>query len=178
MSCLNMVLRVFVTEYYIVWSISQKNIVHILHHDASCTKTPTIGKLNGAKIETYLLEKVRLIHPSTNERNYHIFYQFLQSATPEERREYMLHTHNTHGRRRGSRGEDFVLLNQTGTYERRDGVRCEGWGDAWGDVGCHGEFMICYYYYSYVYGYWWKHLSIHSYSIHPFILHRVFFNNR
>jgi myosin heavy subunit len=48
--------------------------------DVSFTKS---GKLSGASIETYLLEKVRLIHPSPGERNYHIFYQFLKGATDE-----------------------------------------------------------------------------------------------
>ena len=41
------------------------------------------GKLSGASIETYLLEKVCLIHPSEGERNYHVFYQFLSRASPE-----------------------------------------------------------------------------------------------
>ena len=46
------------------------------------------GRLSGASIETYLLEKVRLIHPGVGERNYHIFYQFLSSATPKERSDF------------------------------------------------------------------------------------------
>lgn len=71
------------------------------------------GKLSGAQIETYLLEKVRLIHPGPGERNYHIFYQFLCSATARERKELFL----------GQMGmQDFKLLNMTGTYDRRDGV--------------------------------------------------------
>jgi myosin-5 len=94
------------------------------------------GKLSGAQIETYLLEKVRLIHPSEGERNYHVFYQFLARASPEERRKYML-DEKTVGSPRpsGMRGgyakqlkigvEDFKLLNQTGTYDRRDKV-CDG----------------------------------------------------
>ena len=106
-----------------------------------------LGKLSGAKIETYLLEKVsleergvlfvhvswprsrlthsffdlflsnlqvRLIHPSIGERNYHIFYQFLEAATVAERNELGLD-------KLGVR--DFTLLNGTGgTYDRRDGV--------------------------------------------------------
>jgi myosin V len=94
------------------------------------------GKLSGAQIETYLLEKVRLIHPSEGERNYHVFYQFLARASPEERRKYMLDEKTVGSPRpsgmRGGYGkqlkigvEDFKLLNQTGTYDRRDKV-CDG----------------------------------------------------
>jgi len=71
------------------------------------------GKLTGASIETYLLEKVRLIHPSIGERNYHVFYQFLESATKTEREQFYLDNFFA---------EDFYLLNQTGTFDRRDGV--------------------------------------------------------
>jgi len=71
------------------------------------------GKLSGASIETYLLEKVRLIHPGIGERNYHVFYQFLSSATVAERKAFLL----------GNRGfKDFKLLCQSGTFDRRDGV--------------------------------------------------------
>jgi len=71
------------------------------------------GKLQGAKIETYLLEKVRLIHPSDGERNYHVFYQFLEAASGQERHALGLE---------GMDAGDFRLLNGTGTYDRRDGV--------------------------------------------------------
>ena len=74
------------------------------------------GKLSGASIETYLLEKVRLIHLGLGERNYHVFYQFLASATPKERNQFFL------GRMRPS---DFKLLSQTGTFDRRDNVSDE-----------------------------------------------------
>jgi hypothetical protein len=76
-------------------------------------KFTSSGKLSGAKIETYLLEKVRLIHPSAGERNYHIFYQFLEAATMEERIQLGLD---------GRSIRDFKLLNTTGTYDRRDGI--------------------------------------------------------
>ena len=72
------------------------------------------GKLSGAQIETYLLEKVRLIHPSEGERNYHVFYQFLSRATEGQRKEFKLDDMGV---------RDFALLSETGTYNRRDGVQ-------------------------------------------------------
>ncbi|KAL7579862.1 hypothetical protein ACA910_004873 [Epithemia clementina (nom. ined.)] len=71
------------------------------------------GKLSGAQIETYLLEKVRLIHIGIGERNYHVFYQFFAAASDHERSSYLV---------RGKGVKDFKLLNQSGTYNRRDGV--------------------------------------------------------
>ena len=56
---------------------------------------------------------MRLIHPGVGERNYHVFYQFLSSATEAEREAFLL----------GRRGfTDFKLLSQSGTFDRRDGV--------------------------------------------------------
>ncbi|CAH1136021.1 unnamed protein product [Ceutorhynchus assimilis] len=40
------------------------------------------GKLAGADIETYLLEKARVISQQTLERSYHIFYQIMSGAVP------------------------------------------------------------------------------------------------
>jgi len=74
------------------------------------------GKLTGASIETYLLEKVRLIHPSPGERNYHVFYQLLCSATDTERELFYLDEMVP---------QDFKLLNQSGCFDRRDGVSDE-----------------------------------------------------
>jgi len=81
------------------------------------------GKLTGASIDTYLLEKVRLIHQTEGERNFHIFYQFLESATEDDRDEFFLGDMQL---------EDFALVNQSGTYNRRDMVS---------DVDMHTEMM-------------------------------------
>eukprot|EP01124_Arcella_intermedia_P008518 TRINITY_DN1538_c0_g4_i2.p1 TRINITY_DN1538_c0_g4~~TRINITY_DN1538_c0_g4_i2.p1 ORF type:complete len:877 (+),score=264.44 TRINITY_DN1538_c0_g4_i2:40-2670(+) len=48
------------------------------------------GKIVGAKIHNYLLENTRVVLQSPEERNYHIFYQMLNGASPEERRELLL----------------------------------------------------------------------------------------
>ena len=42
------------------------------------------GKISGALIQNYLLEKVRIVHPNENERNYHIFYQLLRGFDDDE----------------------------------------------------------------------------------------------
>ena len=71
------------------------------------------GKLVGASIETYLLEKVRLIHPGPGERNYHVFYQFLKAANASDRQDFFLGNKTC---------RDFRLLSDSGTFDRRDGV--------------------------------------------------------
>ena len=81
------------------------------------------GKLTGASIDTYLLEKVRLIRQAEGERNFHVFYQFLESATKEERERYHLGDMEL---------EDFALVNQSGTYDRRDMIS---------DVDMHTDMM-------------------------------------
>jgi len=80
------------------------------------------GTLVGASVETYLLEKVRLISQSEGERNYHIFYEMLCGMNNDELSRYLLGEHTV---------EDFRITSRSGTYDRRDGVRD---ADTYGDL--------------------------------------------
>ncbi|OUM64595.1 hypothetical protein PIROE2DRAFT_60556 [Piromyces sp. E2] len=64
----------------------------------------------GANIINYLLEKSRIVQQAPSERNYHVFYELLDGATPEEREKYLLDC-----------PENFHYLNQSGCVSL-DGV--------------------------------------------------------
>jgi myosin-5 len=55
------------------------------------------GTLVGAKVQTYLLEKVRLGFHASGERNYHMFYQLLRGANDVQKQKYQFHDGDTHG---------------------------------------------------------------------------------
>ena len=76
----------------------------------------TTGRLLGASVKTYLLEKIRLIRQAEGERNYHIFYELLNGMKPRdpERQELGLQGYGIH---------DFRITAASGTFDRRDGVK-------------------------------------------------------
>ena len=68
----------------------------------------------GAKIETYLLEKVRLVIQAPGERNYHIFYEILEGIENEkERSDLFLNDNDVN---------DFRITSMSGTFDRRDQI--------------------------------------------------------
>uniref|UniRef100_A0A7S2WSN5 Myosin motor domain-containing protein n=1 Tax=Mucochytrium quahogii TaxID=96639 RepID=A0A7S2WSN5_9STRA len=69
------------------------------------------GMLVGARIVTYLLEKVRLAKQGLGERNFHVFYQLCKGASHEQLKNWHVPTL-----------EDCNLTNQSDCYERKDHV--------------------------------------------------------
>ncbi|CAM9224876.1 unnamed protein product [Chrysoparadoxa australica] len=79
------------------------------------------GKLIGAAIRTFLLEKIRLVHQSEQERNFHIFYLMLAGCAEEERERWHLNPDP----------RVYNYINQSQCYHRRDGVKDS---DLWGEL--------------------------------------------
>ncbi|VAH44871.1 unnamed protein product [Triticum turgidum subsp. durum] len=52
------------------------------------------GKICGAKIQTFLLEKSRVVRRASGERSYHIFYQLCSGASPLHRKKLLLRDAN------------------------------------------------------------------------------------
>eukprot|EP00668_Euglena_longa_P035670 GGOE01045833.1.p1 GENE.GGOE01045833.1~~GGOE01045833.1.p1 ORF type:complete len:1051 (+),score=349.15 GGOE01045833.1:422-3154(+) len=73
------------------------------------------GVILGAQMETYLLEKSRIVTQGEGERGYHVFYEFLAGTTPEERLRYGGLKDAAH----------YKCLNQGNCFQRRstDGQR-------------------------------------------------------
>jgi myosin-1 len=64
------------------------------------------GEPLGGRISSFLLEKSRVVQTAKGERNFHIFYQLLQGADPELRRQLGLST-----------PDYYNLLNCSGCFE-------------------------------------------------------------
>ena len=95
--------------------------------DQSTVSVPG-ATLVGASIETYLLEKVRLVHQSAGERNYHIFYELFSMKYEDDNSVEEGTDTDTNEQMAEKLGllnydmEDFRLINTSDTYDRRDGV--------------------------------------------------------
>ncbi|TFY68562.1 hypothetical protein EVJ58_g936 [Rhodofomes roseus] len=72
------------------------------------------GRISGAKVLTYGLDKSRLNRLSFEERTYHVFYQFLAGATPDERDMYNLEDPS-----------DYALLASSGCYRLPSGAHSD-----------------------------------------------------
>ncbi|GLE02369.1 hypothetical protein PINS_up011207 [Pythium insidiosum] len=91
----------------------------------------SVGRLTGASIQTYLLEKVRLVSQSNGERNYHVFYEMSVGASPTQRKRWYLDPPANAVMATGDSGDlpestrqflHYRYLNQSQCYRRRDGV--------------------------------------------------------
>ncbi|KAI9920769.1 hypothetical protein PsorP6_000531 [Peronosclerospora sorghi] len=70
----------------------------------------------GTSVETYLLEKVRVVHQNEGERNFHVFYELLAGADESMKKDLHLEHLLVH---------DFQYTNKGQCFERNDGVRDE-----------------------------------------------------
>ncbi|GMF19131.1 unnamed protein product [Phytophthora lilii] len=68
----------------------------------------------GTSVETYLLEKVRVVHQNDGERNFHVFYELLAGADDAMKKELHLDNLSAH---------EFQYTNGGECFQRNDGVR-------------------------------------------------------
>ena len=69
------------------------------------------SKITGANIETYLLEKIRLINQKDGERNFHIFYLILSGMSNIDKQRYSI-----------TKVDDYRILSNSKCYLRDDGI--------------------------------------------------------
>jgi myosin-5 len=77
----------------------------------SRARSDGVFRISGATIRTYLLEKVRLVHQSEGERNYHSFYELLSGATEDQKEALGVNS-----------VWDFNYTSQSSVHLRHDGV--------------------------------------------------------
>ncbi|KAG2518620.1 hypothetical protein BBO99_00003989 [Phytophthora kernoviae] len=71
-------------------------------------------RMVGTSVETYLLEKVRVVHQNDGERNFHVFYELLAGADDAMKTELHLENLSVH---------EFQYINSGQCFQRNDGVR-------------------------------------------------------
>ncbi|KAE9248852.1 Myosin-13 [Phytophthora fragariae] len=71
-------------------------------------------RMVGTSVETYLLEKVRVVHQNDGERNFHVFYELLAGADDDKKCE--LHLENL-------TAQEFQYISGGQCFQRNDGVR-------------------------------------------------------
>ncbi|THH29062.1 hypothetical protein EUX98_g5124 [Antrodiella citrinella] len=75
------------------------------------------GEPIGAQITNYLLEKGRVVGQVDNERNFHIFYQFTKSASPEQRETYGIQTPDAYAYTSMSNCLDVAGIDDTKDFD-------------------------------------------------------------
>jgi myosin-5 len=97
------------------------------------------GHLLGAKVQTYLLEKVRLAFHATGERNYHIFYQLLRGGTEEQKEKFGFLEGDTgglelpncfHYTKQGGAPQLREFTDESGLQYTLKAMRALGWSEA------------------------------------------------
>ncbi|CDQ71413.1 unnamed protein product [Oncorhynchus mykiss] len=64
------------------------------------------GEPDGGKISNFLLEKSRVVSQNENERNFHVYYQLIEGANPQQKEALGIMT-----------PDYYYYLNQSGTYK-------------------------------------------------------------